>query len=44
MKKLITILVLSLTLAQMALSQTRQLKVLDTNWKFQKGDFEDALK
>jgi hypothetical protein len=35
---------LSLTLAQMALSQTRQLKVLDTNWKFQKGDFEDALK
>jgi beta-galactosidase len=43
MKKLITILVLSLTLAQMALSQTRQ-QSLDTNWKFQKGDFEDALK
>jgi beta-galactosidase len=41
MKKLITILVLSLTLAQMALSRQQS---LDTNWKFQKGDFEDALK
>jgi beta-galactosidase len=44
MKKLITILVLFLTLAQVALSQTRAVKVLDDNWKFQKGNFEEAYK
>ena len=44
MKKLISILVLFLAFTQMALSQTREIKVLDTNWKFQKGDFEAANK
>jgi beta-galactosidase len=44
MKKLISILVVFLVFTQMALSQTREVKVLDTNWKFQKGDFEDAVK
>ena len=44
MKKLISILVIFLVFTQMALSQTREVKVLDANWKFQKGDFEDAVK
>jgi len=44
MKKLISILVIFLAFTQMALSQTREVKVLDTNWKFQKGDFAEAPK
>ena len=44
MKKLIRILVVFLVFTQMALSQTREVKVLDTNWKFQKGDFDEAFK
>ena len=44
MKKLICILAIFLAFTQMALSQIREVKVLGGNWKFQKGDFEEAIK
>jgi beta-galactosidase len=44
MKKLITIFVLFLTLVQVALSQTQQIKMLDTDWKFQKAILKRRIK
>ena len=44
MKKLICFLIVFLAFTQVALSQSREVKVLNANWKFQKGDFEEAIK
>jgi len=43
MKKLINSLVLFLTITQISFSQVRTVRELDSNWKFQKGDFENAF-
>jgi beta-galactosidase len=42
MKRLISILIIFLAFTQLALSQTREVKVLNNYWKFQKGDFKEA--
>lgn len=44
MKKCISSIIVFLVYTQIAVSQTRELKVLDVNWKFQKGNFEEAYK
>lgn len=38
------ILLIFLILTHLSFSQVRSVKELDTNWKFQKGDFENAFK
>lgn len=43
MNKLITILVVFFTITQSSFSQVRTVRELDSNWKFQKGDFENAF-
>ena len=42
MKKLINSLVLFFTITQISFSQLRTVRELGNNWKFQKGDFENA--
>ncbi|WP_140485366.1 DUF4982 domain-containing protein [Flavobacterium sp. GSA192] len=42
MNKLINILIVFLTITQISLAQLRTVRELDSNWKFQKGDFENA--
>lgn len=42
--KLFTHIFAFLVLSQIVFSQTRTVKELDVNWKFQKGDFENAIK
>ncbi len=42
--KLFTHIFAFIVLSQSVFSQTRTVKELDTNWKFQKGDFENAIK
>lgn len=44
MKKCISSIIVFLVYTQIAVSQTREVKVLDVNWKFQKGNFEEAYK
>lgn len=44
MKKLICFLVVILACTQAAFSQSREVKVLNANWKFQKGDHDGAEK
>jgi beta-galactosidase len=43
MNKLINILIVFLTITQISLAQVRTVRELDSNWKFQKGDFENAF-
>lgn len=43
MNKLINILIVFLTITQISFSQVRTVRELDSNWKFQKGDFENAF-
>ncbi|HSD08524.1 beta-galactosidase GalB [Flavobacterium sp.] len=43
MKKLIQILIAFLTITQISFAQVRIVKELDSDWKFQKGDFENAF-
>jgi beta-galactosidase len=43
MNKLINILIVFLTITQVSFSQVRTVRELDSNWKFQKGDFENAF-
>lgn len=43
MTKLINILIVFLTITQVSFSQVRTVRELDSNWKFQKGDFENAF-
>ncbi|RVT80027.1 DUF4982 domain-containing protein [Flavobacterium sufflavum] len=42
MNKLINILIVFLTIIQISFAQQRTVRELDSNWKFQKGDFENA--
>jgi beta-galactosidase len=42
MNKLINILIVFLTITQISFAQVRTVRELDSNWKFQKGDFENA--
>jgi len=43
MNKLTTILIVFLTIIQTSFSQVRTVRELDNNWKFQKGDFQNAF-
>ena len=43
MKKWIPILIVFLTITQISFAQVRTVRELDSNWKFQKGDFENAF-
>ena len=42
MNKLINILIVLLTITQLSFAQVRTVRELDSDWKFQKGDFENA--
>ena len=43
MKKWIHILIVFLTITPISFAQVRTVRELDSNWKFQKGDFENAF-
>ncbi|MFV5686904.1 DUF4982 domain-containing protein [Flavobacterium sp. GB2R13] len=43
MNKLMNILIVFLTITQISFAQVRTVRELDSNWKFQKGDFENAF-
>lgn len=44
MKKCISCIIVFIVYTQIVVSQTREVKVLNANWKFQKGNFEEAYK